>query len=108
MEEWSSIGSGIFGGMSMHKPTATRVPDFDPVALMTKRKQQQEEPSNFAIVNHETNDINELESFCNKHGIIGFNCGRMNPKAALRLLKMKMGIPHEEKQIVENKSLLKG
>ena len=42
MEEWPSIGSGMFGGMSMQRPTATRVPDFDPVALMTKKKQQQD------------------------------------------------------------------
>lgn len=108
MEEWRSIGSGMFGGMSMQKPIATAVPNFDPVALMMKKKQQQEDPTNFPVVNHDENDINELESFCRKYGIIGFNCGRMSPKAALRMLKMRMGIPNEEKQIVENKSLLKG
>jgi hypothetical protein len=108
MEEWRSIGSGMFGGMSMQRPIATAVPNFDPVALMMKKKQQQEDPTNFPVVNHDENDINELESFCRKYGIIGFNCGRMSPKAALRMLKMRMGIPNEEKQIVENKSLLKG
>ncbi len=108
MEEWPSIGNGMFGGMSMQRPTATRVPDFDPVALMTKKKQQQEDPTNIPVVSHDVNDINELESFCRKYGIIGFNCGRMSPRAALRMLKMRMGIPNEEKPIVENKSLLKG
>lgn len=98
----------MFDGMSMQRPTATRVPDFDPVALMAKRKQQQDNTDNIPVVNYSENDINELESFCRKHGIIGFNCGRMHPKTALRMLKMKMGIPHEEKPIVENKSLLKG
>ena len=107
MEEWPSIGRGMFGGMSMQRPTAPRVPDFDPVALMTKKKQQ-EDPTNSPIVNYDINDINELESFCRKYGIIGFNCGRMHPRAALRMLKMRMGIPNEEKPIVENKSLLKG
>ena len=67
---------------------------------MMKKKQQQEDPTNFPVVNHDENDINELESFCRKYGIIGFNCGRMSPKAALRMLKMRMGIPNEEKQIV--------
>jgi len=108
VEEWPSIGSGMFGGMSMQRPTATRVPDFDPVALMSKRKQQQDNPDNIPVVNYSESDINELESFCRKYGIIGFNCGRMHPRAALRMLKMRMGIPHEEKPIVENKSLLKG
>ena len=108
MEEWPSIGNEMFGGMSMQRPTATRVPDFDPVALMTKKKQQQEDPNNIPVVNYDEKDINELESFCRKYGIIGFNCGRMHPRAALRMLKMRMGIPHEEKPIVENKSLLKG
>ncbi len=108
MEEWQSIGSGMLGGMSMQRPTATRVPNFDPVALMTKKKEQQEDPNNFSVINYNQEDIDELESFCRKYGILGFNCGRMHPKAALRMLKMRMGIPNEEKPIVENKSLLKG
>jgi hypothetical protein len=49
MEEWPSIGNEMFGGMSMQRPTATRVPDFDPVALMTKKKQQQEDPTNIPV-----------------------------------------------------------
>jgi hypothetical protein len=108
MEEWSSIGNEIFGGMSMQRTMTTKVPDFDPIALMTKRKQQQDDSENVPIINYNDEDINELELFCRKHGIIGFNCGRMHPKTALRMLKIKMGIPFQEKQIVENKSLLKG
>jgi hypothetical protein len=108
-EEWPSIGSGMFGNMSMQRPIANKVPDFDPVALMTKRKEQQDDPDNIPIVNYEENDILELESFCRKNGIIGFNCGRMHPKAALRMLKMKMGIPVED-NISQSKikTLLKG
>lgn len=37
-------------------------------------------------------DIKALEDFCKKHGIVGYNCGRMNPIAALALLKQKLGI----------------
>lgn len=109
MEEWPSIGSGMFGNMSMQRPIASKVPGFDPVALMAKRKEQQDDPDNIPIVNYEENDILELESFCRKNGIIGFNCGRMHPKAALRMLKMKMGIPLED-NISQSKikTLLKG
>jgi len=108
MEEWQSIGSGMFGHMSMNRPVATKVSDFDPVALMAKRKQQQDSGNNIPLVNYSENDIADLESFCRKYGILGFNCGNMHPRAALRMLKIRMGIPNEEKPIVENKSLLKG
>ncbi len=37
-------------------------------------------------------DMKALEDFCKKHGIIGYNCYKMNPIAALALLKQKLGI----------------
>jgi hypothetical protein len=37
-------------------------------------------------------DIKVLEDFCEQHGIIGFNCGRMSPIAALAFLKQELGI----------------
>jgi hypothetical protein len=37
-------------------------------------------------------DIKILDDFCKKHNIVGFNCGKMNPIAALALLKQKLGI----------------
>ena len=37
-------------------------------------------------------DTKVLEDFCKEHGIIGFNCGRMSPIAALAVLKQKLGI----------------
>lgn len=42
-------------------------------------------------IEHNEEDINELTEFCNKMGIVGFNCGNMNPKAALQILKKRMG-----------------
>ena len=108
MEEWPSIGSGMFGGMSMQRPTATTVPDFDPVALMMKKKQQQDNPQLSPTLDYNIDDAYELEEFCRKHNIIGFNCGRMNPKAALRMLKSRMGVHIEEATPTKIKSLLKG
>ena len=86
-------------------PTSLNDPIFQ---NLVRRKQQGEDTNLPPIQEFPQQDINELESFCRKYGIIGFNCGRMHPKAALRMLKMRMGIPNEEKPIVENKSLLKG
>jgi hypothetical protein len=108
MEEWRSIGSGMLGGMSMQRPTATSVPNFDPVDLMMKKKQQQDNPQLQSTMEYNTDDMYELEEFCRKHNIIGFNCGRMNPKAALRMLKSRMGVPIEEATPAKIKSLLKG
>jgi hypothetical protein len=50
-------------------------------------------------------DRKELESFCKKHGIVGFECGNMNPKAALKMLKSRLGIL-EETPINKTKLLL--
>jgi len=86
-------------------PTSLNDPIFQ---NLVRRKQQGEDTNLPPIQEFPQQDINELESFCRKYGILGFNCGRMHPKAALRMLKMRMGIPNEEKPIVENKSLLKG
>lgn len=83
-------------------------PPFDIYNALVKRKKQGEDTNLPPIQEFPQQDINELESFCRKYGILGFNCGRMHPKAALRMLKMRMGIPNEEKSIMENKSLLKG
>ena len=86
-------------------PTSLNDPIFQ---NLVRRKQQGEDTNLPPIQEFPQQDINELESFCRKYGIIGFNCGRMHPRAALRMLKMKMGVPNEEKPIVENRSLLKG
>ena len=86
-------------------PTSLNDPIFQ---NLVRRKQQGEDTNLPSIQEFPQQDINELESFCRKYGIIGFNCGRMHPRAALRMLKMKMGVPNEEKPIVENRSLLKG
>lgn len=37
-------------------------------------------------------DMKALEDFCKKYGIVGYNCGLMNPLAALALLKQKLGV----------------
>jgi len=86
-------------------PTSLNDPIFQ---SLVRRKQQGEDTTLPPIQEFPQQDINELESFCHKYGIIGFNCGRMNPKAALRMLKSRMGVPIEEATPAKIKSLLKG
>jgi hypothetical protein len=86
-------------------PTSLNDPIFQ---SLVRRKQQGEDTTLPPIQEFPQQDIEELESFCRKYGIIGFNCGRMNPKAALRMLKSRMGVPIEEATPTKIKSLLKG
>ena len=83
-------------------------PPFDIYNALVKRKKQGEDTTLPPIQEFPQQDIEELESFCRKYGIIGFNCGRMNPKAALRMLKSRMGVPIEEATPAKIKCLLKG
>lgn len=83
-------------------------PPFDIYNALVKRKKQGEDTTLPPIQEFPQEDIEELESFCRKYGILGFNCGRMNPKAALRMLKSRMGVPIEEARPSNIKSLLKG
>lgn len=45
-----------------------------------------------ATIDWPERDIKALEDFCRQHNILGFNCGKMAPIAALALLKRKLGI----------------
>ena len=86
-------------------PTSLNDPIFQ---SLVHRKQQGEDTTLPPIQEFPQQDIEELELFCRKYGIIGFNCGRMNPKSALRMLKSRMGVPIEEATPAKIKSLLKG
>jgi len=105
MEEWPIMPNQNFGsGFQKNK-----IPDFDPYTMLTKRKEMEDQTGIPDVASYNQEDIEELESFCKKYGILGFNFGRMNPKLALRMLKSRMGIPLED-NVSENKikTLLKG
>jgi hypothetical protein len=76
-------------------------PSFDPLEMMIKRKQEMESTGSFKVEQYNEDDVKELEEFCKKFGIIGFNCGRMSPKAALMMLKGKVG--YREMPLQESK-----
>lgn len=67
---------------------------FDPHKLMVQRKQLESGEVVDVTPKQEwpEKDVRALEEFCAKYGILGFNCGRMSPVAALAMLKNKLGI----------------
>lgn len=81
------------------------IPSFDPYQILLRRKQREEDPQSFPTIEYDQNDIRELEEFCRQYNILGFNCGRMGPKAALNMLKNKLGILTEK---TDNKKILLG
>lgn len=85
------------------------VPEFDPYKLLLKRKQQEDDPTFISKIEHNHEDIKELEEFCNKYGILGINFKNMNPKTILNMLKSKMGVIDTESTIKKlNKKILNG
>ena len=80
-------------------------PAFDPYQMLLRRKHREEDPQSFPVIQYDENDIRELEEFCKKYNILGFNCGKMGPKAALNMLKNKLGVITEK---IENKKILLG
>ena len=80
-------------------------PAFDPYQMLLRRKQQEENPQSFPVIQYDEHDIRELEEFCKQYNILGFNCGKMGPKAALNMLKKKLGVVSEK---IENKKMLLG
>ena len=80
-------------------------PAFDPYQMLLRRKQQEEDPQSFPVIQYDERDIRELEEFCKQYNILGFNCGKMGPKAALNMLKNKLGVVSEK---IENKKMLLG
>ncbi len=82
----------------------------DPIfQSLVRRKKQGEDTTLPPVQQFPQSDIDELESFCKAHGILAFNCGRMNPKAALQMLKGKLGVlSHNEVTAPQIKHILKG
>ncbi len=83
--------------MLLNKGSSEQVSDADLNALLGGRKfgtkQQPEQfEMNPAIPQYDENDMYELQEFCMKHGIIGVNFGKDNPKVVLHKLKARMGI----------------
>ena len=99
-EEWPEIGSNRLPdfGQLVAQRLAPKIQqaggNFDPHAMMVKKNQIEKGevvPDTTPEVKWPEDQVKALEDFCAKHGILGFNCGRTSPLAALALLKQKVG-----------------
>jgi len=83
--------------------TPAPTPSFDPYQAMLKRKEAETAPIDPATIKQwPEEDVKRLQDYCERMGIVGFNCGRMNPIAAMAFLKGKFGgdytdVPFEER-----------
>ena len=95
-ESWNTMN------LSMLRPNGKGKDEVSLNDINNLLKKKSEEP---AISDYDENDVKALEKFCNEHGILGVNFGRMNPKAALNMLKGRMGY---KEQSVSRKEVLYG
>ena len=116
-DDWKTIdASMMFSGMIANRNISAPLDNnnnnnngsFDPCDLMIKRKKQIDSEDNINnippdVIQHNRDDINALESFCKQYNIVGFN-SKLPPRAALSMLKGKMGLVEN----AENKTMLYG
>jgi len=68
----------------------------DDINKLLKGRSFEQTPLSYQDVpQYDQKDLLALEQFCREYGILGVNFGKMNPRAALNMLKGKMGIQNE-------------
>ena len=104
MNEWPTVPMGNLQAMMVMRQQSAPTPSingFDPYQAMLRRKQSNVSDEsgyiNTEVQQYDPRDVQELEEFCQQYGIMGFNFGKMNPKAALSMLKKKVGVVSEHK-----------
>jgi len=104
MNEWPNVPMGNLQAMMVMRQQSAPTPSingFDPYQAMFRRKQSNVSDEsgyiNTEVQQYDPRDVQELEEFCQQYGIMGFNFGKMNPKAALSMLKKKVGVVSEHK-----------
>lgn len=107
---WPTIGSQhlLMKQMQQQSFNIAAPNEFDPYQALLKRKKQQDSGELPPIKDINPDDLYELQQFCQTHGIVGFNFGRMNPKTALQMLKSRMGIRENPTTPPAPKSILLG
>ena len=109
-DEYPTIGSQNLLLRQMQTQNVMISPSnaFDPYQALLKRKQKGEDTTLSPVQEFDPNDLFELQEFCKQHGIFGFNMGRMNPKAALKMLKARIGIKENPTPPPAQKAILFG
>jgi hypothetical protein len=95
-ESWPEMQHSVLPdyNLFLSKKTEQIKNGFDPHKLMVQKKQinSGEIASDTPKKEWPEKDIKTLEDFCTKNGIVGYNCGKMHPIAALAFLKQYLGI----------------
>lgn len=93
-ESWPMMNTSM---LAPHKASPA-VSSADIQSLLRGRsfgnqKQQAEKPfeMNPSIPEYNDADMNELQDYCSKRGILGVNFNGRDPKSILRMLKSRMG-----------------
>lgn len=88
----SALAQRIAARQSEATGTTAAPGTFDPYQAILNKKHGQTAPVDpEAIQKWPEEDVNKLQDYCTKMGIIGFNSGRMHPIAALAMLKQQFG-----------------
>lgn len=78
----------------------------DDINKLLKGRSFEQTPMSYQdIPEYNKEDVLALEQFCRDNGILGVNFGKMNPRAALNMLKGKMGY---KEQAIATKGVLLG
>jgi len=91
-EQWNTMN------LSMLRPNGKgkdEVSLSDINKLLKGRSFEQTPLSYQDVPQYDQKDVLALEQFCRENGILGVNFGKMNPRAALNMLKGKMGVRNE-------------
>jgi hypothetical protein len=95
-EEYPNLKTSVITDFNqiVSKKVETIKDMVDPYQLIIKKKDVDggEVKDNTPKQTWPEKDIKLLDDFCKEHGIVGFNCGRMSPIAALAFLKQRLGI----------------
>ncbi len=100
------LGTALVQRIAAKTGTTTTPPPgtFDPYELLVKKKNATDtgEIDQSTVVKWPEEDLKKLQDYCAKIGVVGFNCGRMHPLAAMALLKKQFGedytgVPLEER-----------
>jgi len=114
--EYETMKVPSFESLASNRVQVIKDGAFDPHQLMVKKKLTDAGDA-VDMTPKQTwpdQEIKALEDFCLKYGIVGFNCGRMSPVAALAMLKQKLGViePTENRvtysDAMNKRTLLKG
>ncbi len=89
-----SMEAALASRISARQGTSATLPPgvYDPYqAILDRKNGKTPEPVVPESVKWPEEDVQRLEDYCKKVGVVGFNCGKMHPIAALAMLKRQVG-----------------